>query len=51
MAFGPIELLVVRFPRDGTGDVGPALRSLVDGGLIRVIDALYVSQNGVFLGQ
>jgi hypothetical protein len=44
MSFGPIELLVVRFPREGTGDVGPALRSMVEAGLIRVVDALVVSR-------
>ncbi len=40
---GPIDYLVVEFPADAanfTGEMAEALLSLVDGGLIRVIDVL-----------
>lgn len=45
MGFGPIELLVASFPPDGTGDVGPAVRRLVDSGTIRIIDILFVTKD------
>jgi Family of unknown function (DUF6325) len=45
MGFGPIELLVVSFPRDATGDVGHAVRSLVDSGTIRIIDVVFVTKD------
>jgi hypothetical protein len=42
MSIGPVELLVVRFPGNQfTGEVGPALKELVDTGLIRIIDLLF----------
>jgi hypothetical protein len=43
MSLGPIELLVVKFPGNRfTGEIAPALKDLVEGGLIRVIDILFV---------
>lgn len=47
MPFGPIELLVVRFPRSevSKGDMVPALKELVDNGLIRIIDILFVKKD------
>jgi len=43
MSLGPIELLVVRFTGNRfTGEVASALKELVEGGLIRVIDILFV---------
>jgi hypothetical protein len=46
MAYGPIEFLVVKFPGNQfTGELAPALRELVDTGLIRVIDLLFVSKD------
>jgi hypothetical protein len=43
MSLGPIELLVVKFPGNRfTGEIAPALKELVEGGLIRVIDILFV---------
>jgi len=46
MALGPLELLVVRFPGNRfTGEVAPALTELVEGGLIRVIDILFVAKD------
>jgi hypothetical protein len=46
MSLGPIELLVVKFPGNRfTGEVAPALKDLVEGGLIRVIDILFVHKS------
>jgi hypothetical protein len=43
MDVGPLELLVVKFPGNKfTGEVAPALTELVESGLIRVIDILFV---------
>jgi hypothetical protein len=45
MLLGPVELLVVKFPGNKfTGEVAPALADLVDTGLIRVIDLLFVAK-------
>jgi hypothetical protein len=42
MSIGPVELLVVKFPGNRfTGEVGPALKELVDSGTIRIIDLLF----------
>jgi hypothetical protein len=44
MSIGPVELLVVKFPGNQfTGEVGPALKELVDSGTIRVIDLLFAT--------
>lgn len=46
MSYGPIELLVVGFPGNQfTGEIAPALAELVDGGLIRIIDILFVQKD------
>jgi hypothetical protein len=46
MSLGPLELLVVRFPGNRfTGEVAPALTDLVESGLIRVIDILFVAKD------
>lgn len=43
MAYGPVEMLVVKFPGNKfSGELAPALQDLVDTGLIRVIDFLFV---------
>ena len=43
MAYGPVEMLVVKFPGNQfTGELAPALQDLVDTGLIRLIDLLFV---------
>ena len=43
MAYGPVEMLVVKFPGNQfTGELAPALQDLVETGLIRVIDLLFV---------
>jgi uncharacterized membrane protein len=46
MAYGPVELIVVRFPGNTfTGEIVPALQELVETGLIRVIDLLFVMKD------
>ena len=46
MSLGPIELLVVKFPGNQfRGEIAPALKELVEGGLIRVIDILFVHKD------
>jgi hypothetical protein len=46
MSLGPIELLVVKFPGNQfTGEVAAALKELVEGGLIRVVDILFVHKD------
>jgi hypothetical protein len=48
MDVGPLELLVVKFPGNRfTGEIAPALTELVEGGLIRVIDILFVIKDDV----
>jgi hypothetical protein len=45
MSLGPVEMLVVKFPGNKfTGEIAPALADLVDNGLIRVIDLLFVAK-------
>jgi len=46
MSIGPVEILVVGFPGSQfTGDIAPALAELVEGGLIRVIDIVFVTKS------
>lgn len=46
MAFGPIELLMIRFPGDQiSGDLAPALTQLVDDGLIHIVDMLFIRKD------
>jgi hypothetical protein len=41
---GPVDVLLVRFPGNKfRGEIGPALADLVAGGLVRVIDLLFVN--------
>lgn len=43
MAYGPVEMLVVKFPGNQfTGELVPALTELVDTELVRIIDLLFV---------
>lgn len=43
MAYGPVEMLTVKFPGNQfTGELAPALQELVDTGMIRIIDLLFV---------
>ena len=51
---GPIDAVVIAFPPDApmTGDAVPILMDLVDRGIVRVLDALFVIKNedGTFSG-
>ena len=46
MSIGPVEILVISFPgNEFNGDVAPALADLVQSGLIRVIDLVFVTKD------
>ena len=46
MAIGPVEVLVIKFPGNQfRGEIVPALKELVEGGTIRVIDILFVNKD------
>ena len=46
MSIGPVEILVISFPGNKfNGDVAPALAELVQTGLIRVIDLVFVTKD------
>jgi uncharacterized membrane protein len=46
MSIGPVEILVIGFPGNQfTGEAAPALAELVDAGLIRVIDLVFVTKD------
>jgi Family of unknown function (DUF6325) len=53
-AFGPIDVVVIGYPADApkTGEAVPILLDLVDRGIVRVLDALYVQKDadGTFSG-
>jgi uncharacterized membrane protein len=47
VSFGPIELVIVRFPGNQfTGEITPALRELVENRLLRIIDLIFVKKDG-----
>jgi uncharacterized membrane protein len=46
MDVGPVEILVVGFPGNQfTGEITPALADLVEAGLIRVIDLVFITKS------
>jgi uncharacterized membrane protein len=46
VAFGPIEMLMIRFPGDQiSGDLVPAMSELVSGGLVRIVDLLFIRKD------
>jgi hypothetical protein len=51
---GPIDIVVIGYPADApmTGDAAPLLIDLVERGIIRVLDVLFVTKNedGTFSG-
>ena len=51
---GPIDIVVIGYPADApmTGEAAPLLLDLVDRGIIRVLDVLFVTENedGTFSG-
>jgi hypothetical protein len=47
MAYGPVEMVVIKFPGNQfTGEIVPALEELVQNGLVRIIDLLFVMKEG-----
>jgi hypothetical protein len=45
VSIGPIELLVVKFPGNQfKGEIVPALRELVESGLVRIVDIMFVTK-------
>lgn len=53
-ALGPIDIVIIGYPKDSplTGEAGDAVIELVERGVIRVLDALFVHKNadGSFSG-
>ena len=53
-AFGPVDIVVIAYPADApmTGEAVPIVLDLVERGIIRVLDVLFVMQNddGTFSG-
>jgi Family of unknown function (DUF6325) len=51
---GPVDVVVIGYPADApmTGEAAPLLLDLVDRGIIRVLDVLFVmeNENGTFSG-
>jgi hypothetical protein len=51
---GPIDIIVIGYPADApmTGEAAPLLLDLIDRGIIRVLDVLFVMENedGTFSG-
>ena len=46
MPFGPIEMVVIKFPGNKfTGEITPALLELTDNGIIRVVDILIATKD------
>lgn len=46
VAFGPMEMLMIRFPGDQiSGDLAPAMTQLVDDGLIHIVDMLFIRKD------
>jgi uncharacterized membrane protein len=46
MSVGPVEYIIISFPGSQfTGEIVPALAELVDGGLIRIIDLVFISKD------
>jgi hypothetical protein len=51
---GPVDVVVIAYPKDApmTGEAAPILMGLIEQGIIRVLDALFVekSEDGAFVG-
>jgi hypothetical protein len=46
MAFGPVEMLMIRFPGDQiSGELVPAMTELVNDGLVRIVDLLFIRKD------
>ncbi len=48
MAYGPVELVVIKFPGNQfKGEIVPALKKLVDADIVHIIDVLFVNKDSV----
>lgn len=48
MPYGPVELLVIKFPGNRfTGGITPALAELIESGMIRIIDIVFLAKDAV----
>ncbi|MFM8304661.1 MAG: DUF6325 family protein [Actinomycetota bacterium] len=46
MGLGPIEMIVVGFPENEfTGEIAPALADLVESGIIRLVDLVFITKD------
>jgi len=46
MSLGPIEIIVVGFPENQfTGEIAPALANLVESGIVRIVDLVFITKD------
>jgi len=46
MSLGPIEIIVVGFPENQfTGEIVPALTDLVESGIVRIVDLVFIAKD------
>jgi uncharacterized membrane protein len=46
MSLGPIEVIVVGFPENQfTGEIAPALADLVESGVVRIVDLVFITKD------
>lgn len=46
MGLGPIEIIVVGFPENRfTGEIAPALGDLVESGIVRIVDLVFIAKD------
>lgn len=46
MSLGPIEIIVVGFPENQfTGEIAPALADLVESGIVRIVDLVFIAKD------
>lgn len=47
MAIGPVEYIILGFPGNRfNGEIAPELAKLVEGGIIRVLDLIFITKDG-----
>lgn len=46
MSLGPIEIIVIGFPENQfTGEIAPALADLVESGIVRIVDLVFITKD------
>jgi uncharacterized membrane protein len=46
VSIGPVEYVIISFPGSQfSGEIAPELRSLVDGGIVRILDLVFVAKD------